>query len=453
MSTSTIGAEEAMAIADEAYVFGYPLVLMEITRRVMTAVSKPSERKAPMSQFLHLRTFPDPTFTDVVSPNADTLYSSAWIDLAKEPIVLSVPSTGDRYYLMQMLDAWTNVFACPGTRTTGNAKNDFAITGPGWKGTLPKGLHEIKSPTNMFWIAGRTLTKGKQDYTAVHAIQDQYRLTPLSAWGKDYTPPDDVLVEKGIDTQTPPVQQVSALDAVSFFTRLNALMKENPPAAADAAAMKRFARIGVAPGKPFNLQNLELDGAEALGRGIVAGQARITREAEKPHGKQVNGWDVMTNLGRYGTNYLFRAVVALVALGANLPEDAVYPRATKDGDGQALIGMNRYVIRFPEGQLPPVGAFWSITLYNAKQFFVQNPINRYAIGDRDKLKFDDDGSLTLYVQQQSPGVDKESNWLPAPNGDFNLFMRLYSPKKEILDATWKPPAIQREGVAPGTKVA
>jgi hypothetical protein len=196
MSTSKISAEEVMTIADEAYVFGYPLVLMEITRRVMTAVPKTSERKSPMNQFLHLRKFPDPTFTDVVSPNADTLYSSAWIDLAKEPIVLSVPSTGNRYYLMQMLDAWTNVFACPGIRTTGNEKNDFAITGPG-KGTLPQGLHEIKSPTNMVWIAGRTLTKGKDDYSAVHAIQDQYRLTPLSAWGRDY-----ILVDHAVRLQT-----------------------------------------------------------------------------------------------------------------------------------------------------------------------------------------------------------------------------------------------------------
>ena len=161
----------------------------------------------------------------------------------------------------------------------------------------------------------------------------------------------------------------------------------------------------------------------------------------------------MTNVGRYGTNYLFRAIVAQVGLGANLPEDAIYPRATKDGDGQPLMGTNRYVIRFPKGQLPPVGAFWSITLYDSRQFFVQNPINRYAIGDRDRLKFGDDGSLSLYVQQQSPGADKESNWLPARNGDFNLFMRLYSPKKEILDGTWKLPAIQREGVEPGTKVA
>jgi hypothetical protein len=305
----------------------------------------------------------------------------------------------------------------------------------------------------MVWIAGRTLTKGKEDYSAVHAIQDQYKLTPLSAWGRNYTPPDNVLVEKGIDTKTPPVQQVSALDAVTFFTRMNALMKENPPAAADAGVMKRFAAIGVASGKPFNLQNMELDSAEALGRGIVAGQARITREAAKPQGKQINGWDVMTNVGRYGTNYLFRAIVAQVGLGANLPEDAIYPRATKDGDGQPLMGTNRYVIRFPQGQLPPVGAFWSITLYDSRQFFVQNPINRYAIGDRDRLKFGDDGSLSLYVQQQSPGADKESNWLPAPNGDFNLFMRLYSPKKEILDGTWKLPTIHREGVEPGTKVA
>src|SRR5262245_16146842 len=212
MSNMKLGKEEALAIGEDAYVFGYPLVLMDITRSVMTAVPKVEERKAPINQFLHLGTFPDPTFTDVVSPNADTLYSTASIDLTNEPIILSVPEMGNRYYLMQMMDAWTNVFASPGTRTTGNGKGDFAIVGPGWKGQLPQGVKEIKSPTNMVWMIGRTQTNGKGDYDAVHAIQKQYALTPLSAWGKNYQAPESVPVERGIDTKTPPVEQVARMD-------------------------------------------------------------------------------------------------------------------------------------------------------------------------------------------------------------------------------------------------
>jgi hypothetical protein len=426
-----VSADQAAEIAVEAYAFGYPLVLMDVTRQMMTAVPKAGALKAPVNQFIHVREFPDPTFTDVVSPNADTLYSTAWLDLTKEPIILSVPDVGKRYYLMEMLDAWTNVFAAPGTRTTGNGRGDFAIVGPQWKGTLPAGVKEIKSPTNMVWLLGRTQTNGKEDYAAVRAIQDQYKLTPLSAWGKDYKPPDNAPVAAGIDVKTPPVEQVAKMDAATFYARLNTLMKDNPPANADASAVNSIAAIGVAPGTTFDLKSLD------------PAVAKSVAEARKPHGKKVNGWDVMTNLGRYGTDYLFRSVVAIVGLGANLPEDAIYPRATEDTDGQPLTGANSYVVHFPKGQLPPVNAFWSLTMYNSKQFFVQNPINRYAIGDRDKLKFNDDGSLTITIQHESPGKEKESNWLPAPADQFNMFMRLYWPKKEIEDGAWKMPGVER----------
>ena len=234
------------------------------------------------------------------------------------------------------------------------------------------------------------------------------------------------------------------MDAATFFARLNALMKDNPPAAADADAMKRFAAIGVAPGKPFDPAKLDPAVAKGIERGAHAGREKIVAEAKKPLGNTVNNWSVMIDkMGRYGTDYLFRAVVARIGLGSNLPEDAVYPFTRVDAEGKPLTGANRYVIRFAKGQLPPVGAFWSVTMYNSKQAFVDNPINRYAIGDRDKLKFDADGSLTLYVQHESPGKDKESNWLPAPKDEFNLVMRLYWPKKEVLDGAWKPPAVER----------
>jgi hypothetical protein len=432
-------------VAIEAYIYGYPLVLMDVTRQAMTNVAKPGASAAPVNQLCNRKEFPEPTDTAVVSPNADTLYSFSFLDLAREPMVLSVPEMGNRYYLMQLMDAWTNVFASPGTRTTGSSQCDFAIVGPTSKGTLPENVKVIKAPTSMVWLIGRTQTNGKQDYAAVNAIQDQYKLTPLSAWSKPKpsSTPASAPVDPGVDMKMPPVEQVARMDANTFFSRLSALMKDNPPAAADTDALKRFAPLGIVPGKLFDLKSLDPAVAKNLEDGVRSGLAKIVAEAKKPHGKVLNGWEFMSNVGRYGTDYLWRAVVALVGLGANLPEDAVYPRATKDAGGQPLTGANNYVIRFAKGQLPPVGAFWSITLYNSRQFFVPNPIKRYAIGDRDKLKFDNDGSLTLYVQNESPGKDKESNWLPAPKEAFGLFMRLYWPKKEILDGAWKPPEVER----------
>ncbi len=448
-SVAGSGVSESLAhhLGVEAYIYGYPLVLMDATKQMSTNVSQSGENAAPINQFGQKRTFPDDTFNTVVSPNADTLYSFAFLDLSKEPMILSVPDMGNRYYLMEMLDGWTNVFASPGTRTTGNTKADFAIVGPQSDGTLPAGIQEIKSPTNMVWIIGRTQTNGREDYAAVHAIQDKYKLTPLSSWGKSYAPPDNVPIASGVDMKTAPVQQVSKMDATTFFGRLNALMKDNPPVAADVDAVKRFATIGVGRGKTFDLKDLPPSVAQELETSVRDGQAKIIAEARKPHGKTLNGWEFMDNLGRYGADYLWRAVVALVGLGANLPEDAVYPRATKDVDGQPFNGANRYTIQFAKGQLPPVDAFWSITMYNSNQFFVKNPIQRYAIGDRDKLNFNTDGSLTLYVQNESPGKDKESNWLPAPKDSFNLFMRLYWPKREILSGSWKPPAVTRQALA------
>jgi hypothetical protein len=435
--------DEAAKIAADAYVFGFPLVLMDMTRQARTAVPKADEGRAPANQFTHSTKFPDPKFRAVVSPNADTLYSSAWLNLAKEPLILSLPDAGKRYYLMQLMDAWTNTFACPGTRTTGNGKGDFAIVGPDWKGDLPAGVQELRSPTNLVWLLGRTQTNGVDDYDAVHALQSQYKLTPLSARGKPYTPPDDVPVEPGIDTKTPPLEQVMKMDAAAFFGRFNALMKDNPPAAADAPMINHLAAIGIGPGKTIDWKTIDPAIASGLKKGISIGHERLAAAAKLRRAGGPNGWEVIRNAGKYGTSYPFRALVAYFALGANLPEDALYPRARVDSEGQPLNGASRYRIRFAKGQLPPVEAFWSVTMYNSNQAFVENAIGRYAIGDRDHLRFNDDGSLTLYVQRDSPGPDKESNWLPAPADDFNMIMRLYWPKKDALDGAWKPPAVQR----------
>ena len=432
-------AVEASKVAADAYIFGYPLVLMDVTRAVQTAVAKPDGLRAPTNTFAHVRAFPDAAVTDVVKPNADTLYSIAWLDLTEEPMVLAVPDMGHRYYLMELLDAWTNVVADPGTRTTGPAKKAFAIAGPEWHGKLPAELTEIRVPTNMAWLIGRTQTNGASDYTAVHEIQDQYVLTALSAFGRA-TAPAERPVDASVDTGTPPTDQVAKMDAAAFFGRLNALMKANPPSPADARAMERFAALGIRPGGALDAVS------SALAAGASAGRTRMMEQSKGPLGAVVNGWEFLAQgVGRYGTNYLLRAVVALVGLGANLPDDAIYPLAVTDGDGRPLHGAQKYRVTFATGALPPINAFWSLTMYNARQTFVANPIGRYAIGDRDNLTTNVDGSLTLYIQHSSPGVERETNWLPAPADAFNLVLRLYWPSKSILDGSWKPPAIQRVG--------
>jgi len=441
----SMSCDDAMNIAEHAFVYGFPLVLMDVTREVMTAVPSPGSRKAPMNHFLHIRTFPDPTFTDVVSPNADTLYSTAWIDLSTEPIVLSVPEM-ERYYLMPMLDAWTNVFASPGTRTTGNDKGDFGIVGPWWRGKLPDGVKAIHSPTRFVWLAGRTQTNGKEDFRAVNAIQDQYRLTPLGSWGKPSSPPKSAPFNTGIDDKTPPIERVLKMDAGAFFSRLNALMKDNPPAVADSAVLGRFATASIAPGRSFDLNGFEPPIADGLRKGLEAARGKLAAETKKRYGTNVNGWDIAPdNTAAFGTDYHMRAYAAAIGLGANLPQDAIYPHATTDIQGKPLNGKNAYMIRFQKGQLPPVNAFWSITAYNSKQFFSPNPNNRYAIGDRDKLKIEADGSLTIYISSASPGPERESNWLPVPGDAFNLIMRLYWPNSEILKGTWRVPGVERVG--------
>jgi hypothetical protein len=434
---------EAIQIATDAYVFGYPLVLMDVTRQVMTGVETADEGgKAPMNQFAHHRRFPDDTFKDVVSPNADTLYSVAWLDLGAEPMVLSVPEMGDRYYLMPMLDAWTNVFASPGTRTTGGGKHDFAIVGPSWRGTLQAGLERIAAPTNLVWVIGRTQTNGKDDYAAVHALQNRYRLAPLSRFGRA---PAELRapVNTKVDVLTPPAEQVRRMSVAEFFSRLSRLMKQNPPSPADADAIRRMGAIGLAAGRTFDLHATETDVAIGIEKGAKAGYQRIATEATYLPGKRVNGWTVPANAGSYGNRYLFRAAVAMTGLGANLPDDAVYPMTRTDGAGKLLDGSHRYIIRFSKDQMPPVRAFWSLTMYGEDSAFVKNPIGRYAIGDRDRLTVDRNGNLTITIQATSPGPDKESNWLPAPPGSFHLAFRMYWPQRSVIDGAWKMPPIER----------
>jgi hypothetical protein len=443
--------QEAREIATDAYIYGYPLVTMDVTRRVMTNVPKPEAMKAPMGRFVNVREYPNASFRDVTAPNADTLYSVAWLDVSKEPYVLHVPDMGDRYYLMPMLDGWTNVFASPGKRT-GVKEGDFAVTGPNWSGKLPENVKEFKSPTDLVWIIGRIYSIGTpEDYKAVWALQDKLALTPLNEWGKQYTPPEGK-VDPNVDMKTPPREQVNKMDPGAFFNRLAMLMKDNPPAKADAPMVEKMARIGIVPGGEFDMGKLDPAVAKALAEGHKAGLEKI--EAEIPRmGKHVNGWQIVL-AGDYGTEYLFRSATAFVGLGANLAHDACYPMARVDAEGKPFdAATNRYVWHFAsKDDLPPVNGFWSLTMYNDQMFFVANPLNRYTLSQRNDLKANPDGSIDMFIQKDSPGPDKESNWLPAPNGGFVLCLRLYWPKEGFLNGSWEPPGVKREAAITGTPV-
>lgn len=391
------GVEE-FAVAQDAYIYGYPLVTMEYTRRIITNVASPVGNRAPMGQFIKSRQYPDASFRDVTAPNADTLYTTAFIDVEKEPWVLSIPDMKDRYFLFPMLDGWTDVFQAPGKRTTGTAAQTYAITGPGWKGTLPSGVKEYKSPTSLVWILGRIYCTGTpEDYAAVHAAQDQCKLVPLSSYGKPYTPPAGE-VDRSIDMKTAVRDQVNGLDTIAYFTLLARLMKANPPAAADAPALARFARIGLVARQEFDPSRLRnADFAKrvpqiAFDRILL--QFKVNKEV-----KDINGWGYTTKTGIYGTDYFMRAFVTAIGLGANRPQDAVYPSSQKDGEGKAYDGAARYVLRFANGQLPPARGFWSLTMYDSNYFFVANPINRYSISARQNLKPNPDGSVDIYIQR------------------------------------------------------
>lgn len=443
-ASAQVSAQDATEIAQEAYIYLYPLITMDVTRRQATNI-EPGKMvgRGPMNTFSHIRAYPTADFKEVVRPNFDTLYSAAWLDLTKEPMVVSVPDTQGRYYLLPMLDMWSDVFAVPGKRTSGTAAASYAMVPPGWRGRLPKGVQRIASPTPYVWIIGRTQTNGPKDYEAVHKVQDGYTITPLSRWQRAALPVS-VKIDPSVDMKTPPLTQVNTMAADKYFAYGAELMKVNPPHVTDWSSLARFERIGLFAGKTFDSSKLDPTVRAALAKGAEAG-LKLMQEKAPSLARVANGWQMNTDtMGVYGNHYLKRAIIAMAGLGANQPEDAIYPLNVGDADGKPMMGDQKYVLRFTKNELPPAGAFWSVTMYDAQGFQVANSLSRFAIGDRDALKFNADGSLDLYIQSSSPGADKETNWLPSPkSGPLGVTMRLYAPKPQALDGRWNPPAIKR----------
>jgi hypothetical protein len=448
-SASRPGFFNAKEIAEAGFIYGLPIV-MNYGVMYEYAVDRTSGQfKAPFNQIRNepnVFTYKD---TAIPTPNSDTPYSFVWMDLRAEPIVLSVPAVDPkRYYSVMLCDGNTYNCGYIGTRATGSEAGDYMLVGPDWKGATPPGIKKVFRSSTQFSLTGyRTQLYGPDDLDAVKKVQAGYRVQPLSAYLMQPAPPPAPAIDfPKIDKD---------LVKRNFFEYLDFSLQFAPAEANETEMRAQLARIGVGPGKTFNFKDLSLKEKLEIGLGMKDGERKVD-EAVANAGKEINGWRVSSLPGdsaHYNGDWLKRAAAAKGGIYGNDAAEAMYPLTRTDGDGQTLDGSkHNYTLTFPPGQQPPVNAFWSLTMYDGKtQLLIENPLNRYLINSPmlSDMKTNADGSLTLYIQNKSPGADKEANWLPAPDGSIYLVMRLYWPKTEapsILPAgegTWQPPGIKR----------
>ena len=458
----------------EAYIYGYPLVVLAMTERVATTVADATTvmGRAPINQFAKGMKLPNGSYKDVVLPSTTTLYASAFLNLSTEPMVLHIPEilpipdVGKRFFIFQILNAWTNVSRESPSRRLNSQPGDYALVGPDWKRPLPREFaHVIRSETNTMWIIGRIYTTGTvADLDIVtKEIMPKIMLTPISAYGKPYTPPESLPVNPSIDTSTTPVEQVANMDACAFFGTMAAMMTSNPPLRYDQPTVERMAKIQIVPGQQFDCGAFGCNDSElrATLQLSVAAAKRILNSAPPPSLTPTN-WSMPLNVGDYGRRYLLRAMVAKSALGANRAADAVYGYTTHDSGGaepeNVLTGANRYILHFdaPTSEMkacevPPVNrdGFWSVTMYKADGTLVDNKrVDYNAIGGLEvqahKASFNSDKSLDIYIQADKPSDSKQfNNWLPAPEGEFIIFLRMYWPDEAVTGGSWYPPGVQK----------
>jgi hypothetical protein len=440
---------DAQRIATDAYVYGIPLMEFMRQARTQTSVTVPTALSdAPINQLGNARHLANVKHQVIVQPNNDTLYSNAHLDLSTEPLVLQVPSVPrHRYYSFEFLDPYTNVFAYVGTRTTGDGAGTFLITGPGWHGPVPRGMRRIRSPYRPAWMVGRTLVLGPGDLPAVHRVQDGYRLLPLAKYlryGPSWQAPRPQRIITRHHTYTEPT-------GLAFFDRLGQYLAQNPPPRRDAAILAELKRVGIGPGLEPSHQHLSQQVLAGLRAAVAGGHDHVYAlrvSIATPSVLSTGGWFVPPNdTGYYGTDYKFRAVVAIYGIAANRPAEAMYIVGAADQQHALLDGSRRYLIHFTAGQLPPPARyFWSLTVYDQNFFLVPNPINRYELSSHTAgLRHNADGSLDIYVQRDRP-AGHGSNWLPAPaSGQFQITFRLYGPKPPALNRTYVYPPIARSG--------
>jgi len=437
-------AKQAYALGIQAYIWGYPMVVMQKSRDAMTKggdapvtpdqFNKSGLLFAPVNQVANAWGMLGPKFSAVQSGNSDTQYSVTWFDSSNEPYVLHLPDAKGRYYTFQFIDAYTNNFHYASTRTMGSQEQAYALVAPGWKGKLPANVTRVDCPTPTGFIVGRWFVASEKDVAAVNVLQKQVTMTPLSSCGKKYTPPTVKVV---------PAKKYTG--DLGFFEQLGDTLVINGAPAADRGLLGVLENIGLSTDHGFDPSGLNDAEKKSLALAVKDGETMLAAKSASM-GKEVNGWQLSPVLDEYfGTSYLFRAAIGYQAMFVNTPIEAYYPGAFKDTDGDVLDGSaGKYTITFPKGKTPPAGAFWSVTMYDAKKrLMVENSLNRYKIGSADKLEADADGSTTLYIQADSPGKDKESNWLPAPKEPFYLLMRMYLPKIEVLNGQYEIPGVEK----------
>jgi hypothetical protein len=435
--------EEARAIAKEAYIYGFPMVDSYRIQHAYFVDTKNPEYKAPWNQIVSVPRVYTPADTAVQTPNSDTPYSFVGLDLRAEPIVLTVPPIEkDRYFSIQLIDAYTFNFDYIGSRTTGNDGGSFVIAGPGWKGETPAGVKKVfHSETEFAFALYRTQLFNPDDLDNVKKVQAGYKAEPLSAFLGQPAP----AAAPAIDFIKPlsPDEEKKSLD---FFSELNFILQFCPTVPSETDLMARFAKIGVGAGKTFDASTLSPETKTAIEQGVADAWADLGTLQKKIESGEVPIGDLPGSRAFLKGNYLYRMGTAVLGIYGNSEQEALYPLYGVDAEGQKLDGTNKYTMHFASGQLPPVNAFWSLTMYELPaSLLVANPLNRYLLNSPMLPQFvkDADGGLTLYLQNESPGKEKEPNWLPAPKGPFLVFMRLYWPKEAALDGTWKQPPMTK----------
>lgn len=422
--------ENIWETVEAAYVYTFPLVLMDATETSATNTEEAATEKAPVNQFIHSVALADAQFKTVVTPNVDTIYSQVWYDLSEEPMVYELPET-DRFCKVQVLDGWTN------TAAVLDKAGAYAITLSTWEGELPEGVTRIDVPTSMAWSITRIVLTGEEDLPNVYAIQEKMKLMPLSDYisGDTYEPPRGSYSE---ENDYIPVDKVLSMDPITFFNKANELMVKNSPAAADKEMLEKIAVVNIGPGMEFDISVLTGDVAENWKTMLTEIQLKLIKEGQK-FSKKLGQWDYFGEpIGDFNTEYAYRALVALAGLGANTVEVALYPKIEQDADGNTLTGEKSYILHFESYPQVLEGGFWSVTAYGDDDFLIDNPIDRYCINDRSDLKVNDDGSVDVILSKDAP--EDTTNWLPVDNGGFHLYMRIYTPDMDALE-TWTAPTI------------
>jgi hypothetical protein len=426
--------ELAYTTGVQAFIYSYPLLHVNQFRYMFGSPDSP-RFSGPANQLNHSRKLASSQEATAASPNNDTLYTLAFIDLSEQPVRMDTPEMGDRYYTVQLSDFYASNFGDIGTRHNGGARGKYLIVGPEWQGNIPSDITQVyRSPTPWAIVLLRILVDNQKEFEAVHMLQDKFKLKTLD--GKSLPPFDSA--------RLPSVPEAS--NPAQVWSVINRELTTNPPPASDRPLVDQFAAVGIGPGQPQDISLLDPAVQRGLTRAAKTGMQIVSAAADRiGGGKTLNGWSyAKADVGRYGTDYLYRAGVTRMGLVANDPIEATYLSLYVDADGKPLNGSGDYKLHFTADNLPPAKAFWSVTLYDRKTYsLVDNVIDRFSIGDRtDGIEYEEDGSLNIYIGQTMPVPERKANWLPAPEGDFYLLMRIYLPEVAVAEQTWEPPALE-----------